>query len=285
VLGYAFQKGLVPLGLAAIERAIELNGAAVDANKRAFTWGRVAAHDLDTVMAVARPLASTENQPSQQTLGELVDRYATELAAYQNARYAHRYRAFVMEIAAAEKARRGGLGGLTEAVARNLFKLMAYKDEYEVARLYTNGAFLEKLGREFEGPFRLEFHLAPPLLAKRDPTTGHLKKVAFGRWMFTTFKLLAALRHLRGTPFDIFGRTEERRTERRLIDDYEALVRNIAGRLTQSNHALAVELARLPEQIRGFGHVKTQNLTRAKKQEADLLTRFDRPGPLSIAAE
>jgi len=285
VLGYAFQKGLVPLGLTAIERAIELNGAAVDASERALAWGRVAAHDLGTVMAAAGPLAGTEYQPPQRTLGEAVDRHASELSAYQNAVYAQRYRDFVREIETAEKARGGGLGGLTEAVAHNLFKLMAYKDEYEVARLYTNGDFLEKLKREFDGNFRLEFHLAPPFLAPPDPTTGHRKKKAFGLWMFTAFKLLAALKHLRGTPFDPFGRTEERRTERRLINDYKALVENVAGQLTPTNHALAIELARLPEQIRGFGHVKAENLARAKKEEAEVLARFERPGPAAIAAE
>ncbi len=156
-------------------------------------------------------------------------------------------------------------------MARNLFKLMAYKNEYEVARLYTDGAFVEKLHRQFEGDFTLEYHLAPPLLASRDPVTGALRKRAFGPWMLHAFRLLARLRRLRGTAFDIFGRTEERRMERRLIADYEAVVCELAAVLSPSNHALAVEIASLPERMRGFGHIKKRNVENAKAREAELL--------------
>ena len=175
---------------------------------------------------------------------------------------------------------------LTEAVARALFKLMAYKDEYEVARLYTETDFLKRVADQFEGPYELRFHLAPPLLADRDPETGHLRKRNYGPWMLTAFRLLAKLRRLRGTPFDIFGRSEERRAERRLIGEYEAVLDEIISRLSSANHAAAVELAALPLEIRGFGHVKQANLTRAKAKEAALLSRFRSPSPAhALAAE
>src|SRR6185437_2032528 len=176
-------------------------------------------------------------------------------------------------------------GGLAEAVARYFFKLMAYKDEYEVARLYTSGDFMKKLRHQFEGDFTLEFHLAPPLLAERDPTTGHLKKRRYGAWMMRAFGVLAKLKFLRGTPLDPFGRSEERRTERRLIDEYEAMLDELIAGLALDNHALAVELASLPEQIRGYGHVKLANLAAARTRQAELLAAFRSPAaPHAIAA-
>ncbi len=284
MLGYAFQKGLVPLSLAAIERAIELNGVAVDANKRTFAWGRLAAHDRARVEALVRP-ALHEEAPAAPGLADLVERRARFLADYQDAAYARRYRDAVASIEAAEKARGRGLSGLAEAVARNLFKLMAYKDEYEVARLYTDGAFLRQLQQQFEGDFRLEFHLAPPLFARRDPATGELLKRGYGPWVFAAFRLLARLKRLRGTPFDMFGRTAERKHERRLIADYQAVIAELAAALTPDNHALAVEIARVPERIRGYGHVKERNLAAAKAREAALLAAFRSPASRATAAE
>jgi indolepyruvate ferredoxin oxidoreductase len=163
---------------------------------------------------------------------------------------------------------------------------MAYKDEYEVARLYTDGEFLAKLHRQFDGDFKLEFHLAPPLLAARDERTGELKKRAYGPWMLRAFRLLARLRFLRGTPFDPFGHTKERRTERRLVAEYEALLDELLAGLERDNHAVAVELARLPAQIRGFGHVKERNLAAARARQEKLLEAFRTPpAPHAIAAE
>ena len=196
------------------------------------------------------------------------------LADYQDRAYAERYAARVAQIRAAEAARVPGTTTLADTVARALFKLMAYKDEYEVARLYTESDFLKRVARQFDGPYKLRFHLAPPILGDRDPETGHLKKREFGPWMLRVFQLLARLRRLRGTSFDIFGRSEERRTERRLIVEYEALLDEIAAQLSPANHAAAVELAALPLEIRGFGHIKQANLTRAKTKEAALLVRF-----------
>jgi len=204
----------------------------------------------------------------------VVERRAAFLADYQDAAYAQRYRDVIARIEAAESVRARECSGLALAVARNLFKLMAYKDEYEVARLYTEGSFFDKLHRQFEGNFKLQFHLTPPLLASRDPVTGESRKRAFGPWMMVAFKLLARLRRLRGTPLDVFGRTQERRMERALIADYEAVVRELATVLCPDNHALAVELASLPEQIRGFGHIKMRNVEKAKAREADLLAMW-----------
>ena len=271
MLGYAFQKGLVPLDLHAIERAVELNGVAVESNKRAIAWGRLAAHDRAQVEALVPRAYADDSAASPRSLAAAVERHAAFLADYQDAGYAQRYRDVIAEIGAAENARARGCSGLAQAVARNLFKLMAYKDEYEVARLYADGTFAEKLHRRFEGSFKLEYHLAPPFLAARDPVTGEARKRAFGPWMMIAFRWLARLRRLRGTPFDVFGRTHERRMERALIADYEVVVRELAAALEPDNHALAMEIACLPEQIRGFGHIKTRNVEKAKAREADLL--------------
>jgi len=206
-----------------------------------------------------------------QNLDTIVERRAALLKDYQNAAYAQRYRNAVRTIRIAEAKLARGFSGLAEATARNLFTLMAYKDEYEVARLYTDGAFIKKLQRQFDGDFTLDYHLAPPLLARRDPATGEPKKRTFGPWMRHVFKLLAWLRPLRGTALDIFGYTQERRMERRLIAEYEALIRELATSLSPDNHALAIEIASLPAKMRGFGHIKSRNVESAKACEAELL--------------
>jgi indolepyruvate ferredoxin oxidoreductase len=287
MLGYAYQRGLVPVSAEAIERAIELNGVAVAFNRGAFTWGRRAV--LDPVLVGARAVpkdAAPETHRLSESLDEAIARRVDFLTRYQNAAYAERYAAGVRQIREAETARVPGSTALTEAAARALFKLMAYKDEYEIARLYADTEFRTRIADRFEGDYRLHFHLAPPLLADRDPATGHLQKRTYGPWMLAAFRLLARLRGLRGTPFDIFGRTAERRTERRLISEYEAVLGEIATGLSPQNHAITLELAALPLEIRGFGHVKETNLRRAKTKEADLLARFRAtPPPQAIAAE
>ncbi len=281
MLGYAWQKGTIPLSRQAIERAIELNAVAVESSKRAFNFGRLAAHDMLAVERLVRP--TRENRQLATTLAESVARRVAELGAYQDAAYALRYETLVRRVEAAETARTPGRTELTAAVARYAYKLMAYKDEYEVARLYSAPAFRQALSDQFEDWRELEFHLAPPLIAERDQHSGRLKKRSFGPWMLTAFNWLARLRFLRGTRLDVFGYAPERRVERQLIVDYVALVETLCADLSPANHAVAVELARIPEQIRGYGHVKDEHLRKAKTHEAALLKRFHAPAPAPLA--
>jgi len=272
LLGYVFQKGLLPLSLEALERAIELNGSAIDANKRAFAWGRLAAHDP----AALEPMVVERAAPTARELS-LDERIAFNvdiLTRYQNAAYAQAYREVVARVQAAEAARTPGLHGVTDAVVRSLFKLMAYKDEYEVARLYTDGAFQAKLSQQFEGDYKLRFHLAPPILAKRDAATGHLRKRAFGPWVLGAFRLLARLRGLRGTPFDVFGYTAERKMERALVTEYIADIDDLMTRLSPQNHALAMELMHLPDSIKGYGHIKEAAVRAMRERRAQLREAF-----------
>jgi indolepyruvate ferredoxin oxidoreductase len=220
-----------------------------------------------------------------QSFDETVARRAEYLTAYQNAAYAARYRDQVEAAKAAEAAKALDKCGLAEAVARNLFKLMAYKDEYEVARLYGNGEFLRQVAEEFDGErLRFEFHLAPPLLARRDPRTGEPRKITFGPWLMPLFKLLMRLKFLRGTAFDPFGYGAERRTERKLIADYEATLAELLEKLDPDNHHLAVAIASIPEKIRGFGHVKSRHLAAAKADEATLLDQLRSGAPHVLKA-
>src|SRR5690606_28312884 len=329
MLGYAWQLGLVPLSEGALMRAIELNGAAVEMNKQAFAWGRLAAVDPDAVAKaaglVANPVTAAEEfaddlqvlppgdwegsewgstsapRPAtggrewrglpasaaeaagnghaspldtatgnvaplplddlrlSRSLEELVERRRVFLTAYQDRAYAERYTKLVEKVRAAEQERVPGSTALTEAVARYAFKLMAYKDEYEVARLYTGGHFQRRLQQQFEGDYRLHFHLAPPLLAKKDEH-GRLVKREYGPWVFTAFRWLAKLKFLRGTPFDPFGRTAERRMERQLVEDYFATIERLLQKLDGGNVGLAAQIASIPDQIRGYGHVKEAHL-------------------------
>ena len=285
MLGYAFQKGLVPVSSDAINKAIELNGAAVKMNQAAFLWGRRAAVDLAALERLIAPKAdAAPAMEISRTLEETVARRVNFLTGYQNAAYAEKYRELVEKVKQAEASRTKGLTGLAEAAARYYFKLLAYKDEYEVARLYADPAFMQKIQSQFEGDYKLHFHLAPPLLAKRDPVTGELRKAEYGTWVFTAFKLLSKLRGLRGTVFDVFGYTQERRMERRLIGEYEATIAELIGKLSSDNHALAVKIASIPEEIRGYGHVKERNLGVAKARQADLLAAFRSPEAVRTAA-
>jgi indolepyruvate ferredoxin oxidoreductase len=286
MLGFVYQRGLVPLSGEAIERAIALNGVAVEFNRAAFRWGRRAAVDPELVRTRAIPPAAVP--PSHRlsdTLDQLVSRRAAFLTDYQNTAYAARYASRVERVREAEAVCLPGETGLTQSVARSLFKLMAYKDEYEVARLYTDTGFLRHIADRIEGPYKLTFHLAPPLLGDRDPETGHLRKRSFGPWMLSVFRILARLRGLRGTPFDMFGRTKERQLERRLINEYEALINEIVACLSPTNHQIAVELASLPAEVRGFGHVKEATLAQVKAREKTLLARLRSVPPHALAAE
>ncbi|MFO1285728.1 MAG: indolepyruvate ferredoxin oxidoreductase family protein [Rubrivivax sp.] len=276
LLGYAWQKGRVPLTHAALMRAIELNGVQVENNKAAFEWGRRCAHDLAAVQALyrAQQVIEVVRRPSLQ---EMMKARAEFLTGYQSAGYAAEYTAFVEQVKAAEE-RLAADGGskalpLTEAVARYLFKLMAYKDEYEVARLHSDAAFNAKIAGMFEGDYKLVHHLAPPLLAKHNER-GELVKRPFGTWVQPAFAVLAKLKGLRGTAFDPFGRSEERRSERALIGEYRASIEELLRTLSAGNRALAVEIARLPEEIRGFGHVKERHLKAARAKWQALMQRW-----------
>jgi indolepyruvate ferredoxin oxidoreductase len=239
--------------------------------------------DLERVRRVAIPAEVIPiEQHFSRNLDELVERRAQYLTGYQDAAYAERYRALVLKVKEIEQERNNSTK-LAEAVARYYAKLLAYKDEYEVARLYTDGAFRKKIEGMFEGDYKLVFHLAPPMLAKPDPRTGEPAKMAFGPWMMGAFKILAKLKGLRGTAYDIFGRTEERRMERALIGEYEQTVATLLAGLTRENHALAIEIASLPETIRGYGHIKAKSVEAARKKLAELLARY-RAAPVRAAA-
>ena len=273
ILGFAWQRGRVPLSHAALMRAIELNAVQVDNNKAAFEWGRRCAHDLASVQALFKAAQVIEfvKKPS---LTEMLNKRIAFLTDYQNAAYAQTYLDFVEKVRIAE----GPLGKtvLTEAVARYLFKLMAYKDEYEVARLHTDTGFLNKVNAMFEGDFKLSYHLAPPLGSSKN-VKGELQKRQFGPWMLTAFAVLARLKGLRGTLFDVFGRTAERREERALIAEYRASMDEILVGLNASNHAAAIEIARIPELIKGYGHVKARHLAAARPQWNALMQTFRQP--------
>jgi indolepyruvate ferredoxin oxidoreductase len=271
VLGYAYQKGWVPLSGSSLGRAIELNGVAVDFNRKAFAWGRRAAVDLERVRRIAEPAEVIPmSQHLSRNLDELIERRVRFLTGYQDAAYAGRYRALVERVRKAEAEKAGGTQ-LAEAVARYYAKLLAYKDEYEVARLYTDGEFKKKVEGMFEGDYRIVYHLAPPILAKTDPLTGEPRKRRFGPWTLGLFRVLARMKGLRGTALDPFGRTEERRAERALIGEYEETVAALLGSLSRENHALAVKIASLPEEIRGFGHIKMKNLAAARAKREEML--------------
>ena len=284
MLGFAWQKGWIPLVKASLLRAIELNAVAVAQNKAAFEWGRRAAHDPVSVEKLLNP-GQVVNFVRREALDSLVARRVEFLTNYQDAAYAQPYAAFVATVRQAE-ARLGAsvkTQPLSEAVARYLFKLMAYKDEYEVARLHTDPAFHAKINAMFEGDFKLNYHLAPPLIAKTNDK-GELQKKTFGPATLTAFRLLTRLKGLRGGAFDIFGKTEERRHERALIVAYRAGIEALLPALTAQNHALAVDIARIPEQIRGFGHVKERHLTLARQNEAELVALFNGVQPAQRAA-
>jgi indolepyruvate ferredoxin oxidoreductase len=280
MLGYAWQKGWIPLGHESLIRAIELNAVQIDNNKAAFEWGRRAAHDWARVEKLLTPVQVLQFK-KRETLDDLVARRVEFLTAYQDAAYAAQYQAFVHKVRDAEAA--FGKTVLAESVARYLFKLMAYKDEYEVARLHTDTAFLDKVNAMFEGDFTLNYHLAPPLLAKRN-AKGELQKKKYGPAMLTGFRYLAKLKSLRGGALDIFGRSEERRTERALIGEYRASLDEVMGGLNAGNHAQAVEIACIPEKIKGFGHVKERNLVAARQQWQALMQQWRSPRPAAPAA-
>jgi len=294
MLGFAYQLGLIPLSAEALVRAIELNGVSVEANRRAFTWGRYAAHDPSATERFAASddtAAVAADRKLSHSLDEAIARRVDYLTKYQDERYAARYRGLVERVRDAECARPGAGTRLTDAVARAYFKLLAVKDEYEVARLHTDGEFRRQIDAAFEGDYRLRFHFAPPLWARPDPVTGEPRKRAYGQWVLPLLRVLARLKGLRGTVFDPFGHTVERRLERQLAIDYERTVDALLSELRdaepdQSRLDLAVAIASVPLEIRGYGHVKRRSIDVARDREAELMARLRQPAPapLSLAA-
>jgi indolepyruvate ferredoxin oxidoreductase len=278
MLGYAWQRGWLPLSRASLLRAIELNAVAVDSNKAAFEWGRRAAHDSAAVQKLLNPgQVIAFSARKQESLDDTVQTRVEFLTAYQNAAYAGSYRDFVRKVQQAETdAVPGSRLPLTRAVARYLFKLMAYKDEYEVARLHSDPAFLAKVHQQFEGDFTLRHHLAPPLFARRNERR-ELQKQVFGSWIRVAFRLLAPLKVLRGGPLDVFGFTHERRHERALVQRYREAIQGMLNTLRPDNVEAATAFARVPEHIRGFGHVKARYLEAALVQWDVLLAQYRNP--------
>ncbi|MXZ81184.1 MAG: indolepyruvate ferredoxin oxidoreductase family protein [Gammaproteobacteria bacterium] len=276
LLGYAFQRGLIPVSEGAISRAIELNGVAVDLNRQAFRWGRLAVVDPKRVEKEAR-VNATDGFP--ETLDEIIEHRHECLVRYQDARYAERYRERVEAVRRHEEA--AGADPelpLTAAVAHNYFRLLAYKDEYEVARLYAESGFLDEVRSSYRGRYRFSFLMAPPLLSKRDPHTGHPLKRTFPGGMLTGFRILSRLKFLRGTVWDVFGKTRERRLERELIRDYESDIDLILESGNETHREALIELAALPDMVRGFGHIKLSNIEKYRQRRGEVLGRISGSG-------
>ncbi len=272
VVGYAAQKGLLPIGYDAIVAAIKLNKVAVDFNINALNLGRVWAHQPQTLQQIIDQANSAQQEVIPTSFKDIVAHRSAFLTKYQNSAYAQSYQDAVAKVEAIDT--KLGKTELSKAVATNLAKLMAYKDEYEVARLYSSAEFLEKVAGQFEGKYRLKFNLAPPLLSKTNPDTGLPMKKQYGSWMLSAFKVLAKFKGLRGTAFDIFGYNAERKLERALITEYQQLLTEFVSDLSADNYNEAVKLAKLPEKIRGYGHIKERHIEQIANEKAQLLASF-----------
>ena len=286
MLGYAWQKGLVPVSGEALMRAIELNGVAIEDNRAAFLWGRRAAFDAGRVERLAS--AAEPELPTHRLsrgVDELVERRRDYLVAYQDAAYARRYTELVARAREAERRVDAGSTAFAEAVARGWFRLLARKDAYEVARLYTDGEFERALRASFEGDFRLRFHLGVPRRGPVDPHTGEPAKHRYGAWLMPVLRVLARLKFLRDTPLDPFGAGAERRLERELIAEYEATIATLLAQLDGRTLRVAAEIAALPESIRGFGPIRQRNAQAARKRQAELMATLRAPAPPAAALE
>ena len=295
MVGAAFQAGALPISAASIEKAVQQAGVGVDMSLLAFKWGRMAVVDLDFVHAEirkydakaptlpeltpeARQIVDSVNASGE--LKRLLEIRVSDLIGYQDAAYARRYAARVKSVMEAEKRVAPESSALAEAAARYVYKLMAYKDEYEVARLHSDPTFLAELEAQFPHGYTVEYNLAPPLLTKRDPETGEPIKQKYGPWVLKAFRHLARLKHLRGGKWDVFGKTEERRMERQAIEDYDRLLDALCAKLSRNNLSIAVKLASIPDSIRGYGHVKERHVALAKAEQAKLLADFNDPQAL-----
>ena len=278
LMGFAYQKGLIPLRAGSIEGAIRLNGVAPETNLEAFRFGRLGAHDqtsLDRLVTLDKEVGVSG--ASDDTFENIMKRNWAYLVDYQDEELANKYRDMMQTVSDAVGKRIVEPDGLMRAIAKSYFKLLAYKDEYEVARLFSNGAFEKEISEHFEGDYRIEYHLAPPVISSEHPDTGLPVKRSFGRWMGRVFGFLAKYKNLRGTKYDVFGYSAERRLERQLIDDFEKLLDRVASGLSPENEVTAFELVELPQMIRGFGHVKLAAVEAVRKKERVLLKRFEEP--------
>ena len=269
--GYAWQRGWVPVGEAPLERAIELNGVAVEFNKNAFLLGRRFANQPELVESLLPQESSSTD--TEFTLDQVIEDRFQRLVAYQSAGYAQRYLDQIEKVRSVDRDPEAG-DSLTHTVAQQLFKLMAYKDEYEVARLHSDDAFLTKLDAQFTGNYSIRFHLAPPLLSKANPNTGKVKKYEFGPWLMPVFRILAKLKWLRGTRWDVFALTSERRQEREDLVRYQVDLAEVCDRLAPDNYRAAQQLMNLPEKLRGYGHVKSRNREALLAARSQLLSEF-----------
>ena len=269
IVGYAYQSGLIPINAKSIEQAIKLNGASVEENINAFRLGRhsinLKKEILDTISEKHKILTSFEDKYN--------DRY-NYLIKYQNEKYAKKFKDLI-EFAKTSDEKIGNGNKFSTAVLNNYFKLMSYKDEYEVSRLYSSDEFINKIKKNFDGNFKINFYLAPPIFYKKDKVTGNPLKIKFGQWLLIIFKILNKLKFLRGTLFDPFGYFSERKNERKLIKDYKNIILEIGKKLTVNNYNVAVDIASFPDQIRGFGHVKEKNLRVAEECKNNLMNAFN----------
>lgn len=278
MVGYAFQQGLIPVSAPAIEKAVHLNGIAIDFNINAFNIGRLLANNPEKIAELLSQSGKVIAEFSPlEDINEIKKHRIKLLTDYQDASYANQYSALVDKVISADNTLDNNNGELSKAVARGFSRLMAYKDEYEVARLYTDGEFAKKLKEQFEGEISVKFNLAPPLFSKKDPVTGHLIKKEFGSYMMSAFGLLAKFKGLRGGTFDIFGYTTERKMERQLIRDYETLINGLLPKLNDKNYDIAVEIAQTAQKLRGYGHVKENNVEQTKHAWQSLQQQFNNP--------
>lgn len=286
MLGFAWQKGLLPLSQAALMKAIELNGVAIDRNKEAFGWGRVAAVDLQAITDLLETGTTKVGTVSPEpTLDELIETRHRHLVSYQNQRWADQYRESVADVRKAEETLGQTNLLLTRAVAQQLYRFMAYKDEYEVARLFAETDFMKEVENTFEGDFKVHFHLAPPLLNGETDAQGRPKKRRFGPWMFRAFRLLAKLRGLRGTLADPFRYSADRKLDRAMLRDYQSLVSRIGAELNTSNFETFLQLAELPADVRGFGPVREQAAENIKEKRSQLTRALDTGRPTLIRTQ
>ena len=285
LMGYAYQKGLIPLTLASIVEAIRLNGVSVDTNLRAFSWGRITAAEPDRVETLSGETVK-KLETRKLSFDDFIKERIIDLTAYQNADYAGRFRAWLYKVRKAEEAAGGYNRELEEVVARSLFKLMAYKDEYEVARLYSTSRFRQKLKSQFDGDYTVSFNFAPPLFAQKHPITGQPRKTQYnGRWMSCVLLVLSKLKFLRRTPLDLFGYHKDRRIERQLLTDYENLLSKVLESLSPSKMGVAVELTSLPQDIRGYGYIKNQSIVKFRQNQDKLSSEYFGQSNVMEAAE